>query len=170
MNKFIYLVIFLVIFSGKINAQFQTVQIGVNGMTCSQCTKNVEMSIRKLNFVDEVRMDIQNTEGEITFKEGGVVDIKRIAQAVVDAGFSVRYISAVVLFKPAKVTENYCWIFQNSHYQFVKITDRELVGLVKINFIGKHFMPHDEYKKWESVVKAAENKGCEANYIYFITL
>ena len=171
MNKTIhsFLIIFLLISQISI-AQFQSVQIGVNGLTCSQCTKSVEMSLRKLAFVKDVRMDLANTEGEITFKEGALVDIKKLAQAVVDAGFSVRYVSAILIFNQVNISENYCWIFENSQYQFIKTENKELNGLVKLNFIGKQFMPNDELKNWGTILEAAKGKSCEAPFVYFVTL
>lgn len=165
-----FLIIIFLIFSENVIAQFQSVQIGINGLTCSQCSRSVDMSIRKLPFVKEVRMDLQNTEAEITFKEGTIVDVKKIAQAVVDAGFSVRYLSAVFYFKPVSVSENYCWIYETNNYQFVKTNNKELNGLIKITFIGKPFMPREEYKKWDAVIGSAKDKGCEATHVYYVTM
>ena len=171
MNRTIHY--FLIVFfflSQNIIAQFQSVQIGVNGLTCSQCSRSVEMSIRKLAFVKDVRMDLANTECEVTFKDGSLVDIKRLAQAVVDAGFSVRYLSAIVIFNQVNIFENYCWIFENSQYQFIKTENKELNGLVKLNFIGKQFMPNEEYKKWDSIVESSKGKSCEAPFVYFVSI
>jgi copper chaperone CopZ len=75
-------------------AQFSKVEIGVDGLTCSMCTRSTELSIRKLDFVDSVKMDLTNTNGVITFKKGMPVSVEKIAQAVKNAGFSVRYLKA----------------------------------------------------------------------------
>ena len=63
-------------------------------MTCSACTKSVEKSFRNLPFVESVVMDLEKKSGEITFKKGQPVDIDKVANAVVDAGFSVRFLTA----------------------------------------------------------------------------
>ena len=72
-------------------AQFKEVTVGVNGLTCSQCSRSVEMRIRKLAFVADVKMNLEHTEGRIFFKKGDKVNVDKIAAAVVDAGFSVRF-------------------------------------------------------------------------------
>src|SRR4051812_38883306 len=84
------------------SAQFKSAMVGVNGLTCSACTRTVEMSIRKLDFVQDVTMNLENTEGKIVFKENADVDISKVARAVTDAGFSVRYLTAVFLFNNVK--------------------------------------------------------------------
>jgi len=170
LKKIHFLILLLFLVWGKLNAQIQSVQIGVNGLTCSQCTRSVEMSIRKLDFVKEVRMNLENTEGEIFLREGNKVDVHKIAKAVVDAGFSVRYLKANIYFKQIPVTENYCWINEGMYYQFIKTNTKTLDGFATVIFIGKPFMPKTEYKKWSTTIKNAQGKGCEAKEIFFITL
>ncbi len=165
-----FIQLWLLLFSVKLTAQIQSVQIGVNGLTCSQCTRSVEMSIRKLSFVKEVRMNLQNTEGEIYFNDETKVDISKIAKAVVDAGFSVRYLKAKIYFNQLSVNENYCWIYEGGYYQFIKTGNKVLDGLETLTFIGKKFMSKTEYKKWSGTTEAAKGKGCEAKLIYFISM
>ena len=94
-------------------AQLNWAQIGVDGLTCSACTRSVEMSIRKLTFVDSVTMNLEHTTGKITFKKGAKVEIDKIAKAVTDAGFSLRSLYAGINISELKVTENACWQFEN---------------------------------------------------------
>src|ERR1700759_2288056 len=96
-NSLLFL-LFLVA-SLHLRAQFTWAEIGVDGLTCSACTRSVEMQIRKLDFVDSVSMNLEHTDGKIFFKKGAAVNIEKISQAVVDAGFSVRYLRAGFLFK-----------------------------------------------------------------------
>jgi copper chaperone CopZ len=89
--------------------QFISAEIGIDGLTCSACTRSAEMSIRKLPFVADVKMNIENTNGIITFKADTTIDMRKIAQAVVDAGFSVRYLTAIYKLSGAlNIEENYC--------------------------------------------------------------
>src|SRR5579885_2179698 len=89
-----YLIIASVLLTVASNAQFTQVELGVDGLTCSACTRSVEMGLRKLDFVKDVKMNLDNTNGVITFKEGIPVSIEKLAKAVSDAGFSVRYLQA----------------------------------------------------------------------------
>src|ERR1700759_948909 len=97
-------------FSAK--AQFQAVYIGVNGLTCSQCTRTVEMRIRKLDFVADVQMNLEHTEGKIILKKDKKADIEKIAQAVIDAGFSVRYLQADLMVDISVIPVGSCFIYK----------------------------------------------------------
>ena len=135
-------------------AQFNWAQIGVDGLTCSACTRSVEMSIRKLTFVDSVTMNLEHTTGKITFKKGAKVEIDKIAKAVTDAGFSLRSLYAGINISELKVTENACWQFENNTYHFIKIPDsKDFKGIVSVQFIGEKFMPKKEYKNWKQYCK-----------------
>ncbi len=129
--------------------QFQWVKVGVDGVTCSQCSRSVELSIRKLDFVLDVRMNFEHPEGKITFKSGETVDVEKIAKAVVNAGFSVRYLSAGFIFKNTNVSNGSCYLFKDRQYQFVKTDTKILNGEAIIIFIGKSFMQSKEYRKWK---------------------
>lgn len=169
MKRLILLLVTIALFlSANSKAQFVSVEIGVNGLTCSACTRSVEMSIRKLDFVDDVQMNLENTQGTITFKPGSNVDIEKIAKAVVNAGFSVRFLNAVYKTDSTfQVSENYCMSYNGATYQFVKVTAGKMPGSITMKFIGKEFLPADEYKKWKDSLKS-ECKGTKSTY--FVTL
>src|SRR5580693_7986784 len=100
------------------SAQFQSVFIGVNGLTCSQCTRTVEMSIRKLDFVAGVEMNLEHTEGKIILKKNARADMDKIARAVVNAGFSVRYLPADLVVDNSVVTNGSCFNYKGDEYVF----------------------------------------------------
>ena len=58
------------------------------------CSRSVEMSLVKLDFVDRVVMDLNSNQCDLFFNVDKYVSIDKIAQAVVDAGFSVAYLNA----------------------------------------------------------------------------
>ena len=135
----------------KMYSQFNWVEIGVDGLTCSACSRSVEMSIRKLSFVDSVSMNLENTRGKISFKKGEKVEIEKIAKAVTDAGFSLRSLYAGINITELNVSNDYCWTFENSAYHFIKISEsKQFKGFITIKFIGEKYMPHKEYKDWKS--------------------
>lgn len=147
---------------------FDWVQLGVDGLTCSQCTRSVEMSIRKLDFVEDVQMNLEHTEGKVVFKKGAKVDIEKIAKAVVDAGFSVRYLKAGFTFENTAAESNNCFSYGGVQYQFVNVTPRTLSGETIITFLGDKFLSKKESKKWKPslTVSCADKK----QKVYFITL
>jgi hypothetical protein len=95
-------------------------------------------------------MNLQHTEGKITFKPGAKVDVEKIAQAVVDAGFSVRYLLAGFVFDNTVVSKGFCYPYEESQFQFVKTEGKTLNGETTLKFIGKEFQSGKEYKHWKS--------------------
>lgn len=81
------------------SGQIRQLRIGVDGLTCSQCTRSVEMSLRRLPFVADVRMDLDSTRGTVTLIEGEPLAPDAVARAVSDAGFSLRYLH-IILERP----------------------------------------------------------------------
>lgn len=143
----------LLLNSGSLSAQFSKVEIGVDGLTCSMCTRSTEMSIRKLDFVDSVKMNLANTNGIITFKKGMQVSVEKIAKAVKDAGFSVRYLKAEFQLTSQKVSNGSCFTYNNEQYKFIGNENNTFTGEKTMTFIGKEFMPPKEHKKWSGKLK-----------------
>jgi len=158
-------IVLMLLFSFAAKAQITEVQLGVNGLTCSQCTRNVEMQIRKLDFVKDVQMNLEHTEGKIYFKQHEKVDIDKIAKAVINAGFSVRYLNADLVFKNTAVSSNYCYAYSNDSFQFIKTPNRTLNGTVTISFIGREFLTKKELKKWQPYMKASCTASGKAYYV-----
>jgi len=161
-----YIIFILFAFSGKTFAQFKWVEIGVDGLTCSQCSRSVEMSIRKLDFVQNVEMNLEQTQGKIIFKDGAKIDVERIAQAVVNSGFSVRYLQAGFYFENIAVSNGYCFPFEGKQYQFIKTENKILKGETVIKFIGKKFQSNKEFKKWKAdLVPVCDKSKGEILYV-----
>ncbi|WP_181358437.1 heavy-metal-associated domain-containing protein [Taibaiella chishuiensis] len=95
-----------VLVANTAGAQFRQASIGINGLTCSQCSRSVEMQLRKLNFISDVDMDLEHKNGVLHFKTNSKVDMKAIAGAVKDAGFSVRYLKADIDMDQVTPAEN----------------------------------------------------------------
>jgi len=136
----------------KARAQFVSAIIGVDGLTCSSCSFATEKSIRKLNFVDSVYMELDKNLATVYFKKNVPVSIKNLSQKVVDAGFSVRNMDVIFNFNNFTVNNDVCFEFENNMYQFVKIdTEKKLNGISTIRFIGEKYMSKNEYKPWNFI-------------------
>ena len=150
------------------HAQFQAAYIGVNGLTCSQCSRTVEMSIRKLDFVSDVQMNLEHTEGKIILKKDKKPDMDKIAQAVINAGFSVRYLQADLMIDNSVAVSGQCFSYKGDAYEFTQMPKDPLTGLVKLKFIGKKYLPKNELKKMEPLT---DNKCGNANgKIYHVSI
>ncbi len=144
------LILTLLAFAFNATAQFETAYIGVNGLTCSQCSRTVEMSIRKLDFVADVQMNLEHTEGKIVLKKNKKADMDKIAQAVVNAGFSVRYLQADLNIDNSVSASGTCFNYNGDQYVLTTTPKEPLKGTVRLKFLGKKFMPKNELKKVEA--------------------
>jgi copper chaperone CopZ len=145
------------------NAQFTYAEVGVNGLTCSQCTRNVEMSIRKLGFVKDVEMNQQHTEGKIYFSAIAKVDMDKVAQAVRDAGFSVRYLKAGFAFGK---TAGSCFTYRGDTYSLLHAPATLPMGTALVTFIGNDYQARKDYRKWQLGTGCGSKEG----KLYYITL
>ncbi len=154
--------------SSATRAQFTDIQIGVNGLTCSQCSRSVEMRLRKLDFVEQVQMDLEHTNGTITVKQNAEANVDKIAKAVQEAGFSLRYLSASFSFNNLEVKTGSCFEYGGNVYQFVKLKPTQLNGKVVLHFVGENFIAKKDLKKWQPFYK----KVCEqpSGKLYYVTL
>jgi copper chaperone CopZ len=169
------LFLLLLIAQFKTYAQFNWAKIGVDGLTCSACTRSVEMSIRKLSFVDSVIMNLDNTEGKVIFKKGAKVEIEKISKAVIDAGFSLRSLEADITMDELKVNDNLCWTYENNTYHFIKIAaEKELKGEVLLRFIGEKYLSKKEFKNWKIYCKnpcnGAASQPIQHSQNYYVSL
>jgi len=121
------------------------VEIGINGLHCSACTFSVEKSIKKLDFVSVIQMDLNDRSGKVYFKEHKSANYKLLAKAVFDAGFSVRYFDVVFRDKlddKINCVENeFC------------IVDNKLDQQKRLRIIGKHFQEKKAFKESEELLK-----------------
>lgn len=60
--------------------------IRVEGMTCGHCKASVEEALSKLDFVDQVEVDLASKEVRI---QGAGLDEKLIKDTIEDIGFDV---------------------------------------------------------------------------------
>lgn len=97
---------------GWSNAQVIKADIGVNGLTCSQCSRSVYHTLNKLDFVEKVEMDLNETIAHVTFKNKAQVDFEVISRAIRNAGYSVRNIVAELQISDRTTREanTVCWL------------------------------------------------------------
>ncbi|XZF16158.1 heavy-metal-associated domain-containing protein [Chitinophagaceae bacterium MMS25-I14] len=123
-------------------------ELGVNGLTCSQCSRSVEMKLRKLDFVKNVSMNLEHTNGTIFFEDGKVIDFTSIAKAVTDAGFSVRYLRITSVAAGWKKSGEYCYSMDGNTFQLVG--KMPVKDTLQLQMLGSNFMPPAAVKKWKA--------------------
>lgn len=168
LTRSIALVFFLFFYSFRLHAEFKAVFVGINGLTCSQCSKAVEMQLRKLDFVADVQMNLQHTEGKILLVENKKADMEQIARAVINAGFSVRFLEADFLVEDKDSLSHSCLRFRGDSYYFLRSAKVPGKGIIKLKFIGKQYMPGKEFKKMQEEIHS-QSQGLSGK-TYYVTL
>lgn len=151
-------------------AQFTEFRFGVNGLTCSQCTRSVEQQLKKLDFVAQVSMDLEHTTGKIIPKAGTTIRPKAIAKAISDAGFSIRFLQADFNTDGWTQQAAPCFIYQRTAY-YLKEDKLPTSGVLQVVFLDPVFSAGKPWlrnkKQTPLPVKQTE---CRAKEFYFIAL
>lgn len=149
-------------FGSPLFAQIQSAELGVNGLTCSQCSRSVEMKLNKLKFIEKVTMDLEHTNATIIFKKNMRFDLSAIAKAVRDAGFSVRILTIAIDNKKVDFTKK-CFLINNDAFDI--IGDSTLKdAIVKFQILGRDFMSSGNWHE----VDMKRNPDCIGKNTYFI--
>jgi hypothetical protein len=130
------------------HAQLISAEVGINGMTCSMCARGTEETMKRLDFIDTMWVDLNSLVAHITFKKNMDVPIEDMVKAVEDAGFSVRNITATYDFHNQKIGKDEHIDYGNDVLHFVGVEDKMLDGPVTLRFIDKPFVSKKEFKEW----------------------
>lgn len=145
------------------NAQFTTVRVGVDGLTCSQCSRSVEMRLRKLNFIKDVEMDLVNTRAVLKLKPNVTVGFSQIARAVTDAGFSIRFIDARFTTGAGEQVQAGCFSYKNTCFELAAGSLAQTEKVWNIRFVDKGMIDPVSYKKYQGR-KPVASCSCSTRY------
>jgi copper chaperone CopZ len=153
--KTLKIFIVLLSLSYAANAQFTKAELQVSGLTCSMCSKATEKSLRTLNFVGDIKADLNKNIFLITFKKDARVDIGLISKKVENAGFFVNSLKATFDFDNVKL-ENNSFSYDGDTFYVLNPSSQPLSGTQTITVVDKGFAPPSVYKKYKT---AADSKG-----------
>lgn len=131
-------------------------EIGVNGLTCSMCSRSVEMSVRRLDFVDRVEMSLETTEGRVYFKPGSLIDVNQLARAVVNAGFSVRFVRLEISFDDITLNKDGSFVFQGQSYQWLDFRNPP-ASQAALKLVDENFLPRKESALWKKKIGSSKS-------------
>jgi copper chaperone CopZ len=151
------IILFLFLLPTKSLAGYYWVEVGVNGLTCSVCTQSVERSIRRLDFVDSVSMSLEKTEGRIFLKRDAVVDLRKIAKAVVAAGFSVRFLRVAFGFDDMAIGRDGSFVYQGQPFQWLQFQNNATKGETILKLVDEGFLPKKESTIWKKKMETLNN-------------
>lgn len=144
-----FLFVLLVFAFATTKAQWGDFLVGIDGLTCSLCSKGTESSLKKLDFIETIKMDLNKNIAWITVKNDARVRVVEIAKKITDAGFSVRFIQASYSFSNKSISEENYVLLGGTKVRFIQPTERSLNGMIMLQFIDKEFLPKKSYKNVE---------------------
>jgi cation transport ATPase len=154
----------------RVFGQYQKVEVGIDGFTCSMCGMSVENSIRMLPFVSQVDMNLNENRAVIYFRPDREVSILKLAEQVYASGFSVRYIEADYRFSDSGL-ENFQIVKSGQEeIHLLGIGERRGLGLATIVFLNKKLTSKKNYTRWEEWIKKDIKKNGKKDNVLYATL
>ena len=150
----IFIILLITTISAK--AQFTKAELQVSGLTCSMCSKATEKSLRTLEFIGDIKVDLNRNVFLITFKKDAPVNLEQISKKVQNAGFFVNSLKATFNFDGVKVSDN-TFSYAGDNYRLVNGGDKTLSGPVMVTVVDKGFAPAAVYKKYSTSADKTES-------------
>jgi len=126
---------------GVANAQFTKAELQVSGLTCSMCSKATEKSLRTLDFISDIKVDLNKNIFVLTFKKDVPVNIDMISKKVQNSGFFVNNLKLTFNFDNVKLAGNY--------FNYEGNASHPISGEVAVTVVDKGFSPPNVYKKYQ---------------------
>ena len=159
------LIALIILSASAAHAQFTKAELQVSGLTCSMCSKATEKSLHTLNFIGDIKADLNRNVFVITFKKDVPVDIDLISKKVQDAGFFVNNFKATFNFDNVKLNNN-AFSYGGDTYHLLNGDNKSLTGAVAFTVVDKAFAPASVAKKYK--VEAVSNSG--QGHVYHIVI
>lgn len=138
-KKIVFFLLFTFNFATITFGQITKVEVGINGLTCSQCSRSVEMQMKKLDFIHKMQMDLKDTKLEVNLDTLKKIDWYAFPIAIKNAGFSIRNLILKLDEVSLNPSKPY-FIFQNTYFYILDYNDEsKLNGNYMV--IGDSFMP-----------------------------
>jgi copper chaperone CopZ len=133
---------------GVANAQLTKAELQVSGLTCSMCSKATEKSLRTLDFISDIKVDLNKNIFVLTFKNNAPVNLDMISKKVQGAGFFVNNLKLTFNLANIKLNDNY-FNFEGNTYKLMNGNNQTLNGTVAVTVVDKGFAPPAVYKKYQ---------------------
>jgi len=150
---------------GAANAQITKAELQVSGLTCSMCSKATEKSLRTLDFISDIKVDLNKNIFLLTFKKDAPVNIDMISKKVQNSGFFVNNLKLTFNLNNVKLDDNY-FDFEGNTYKLMNGANQTLNGAVAVTVVDKGFAPPNIYKKYQPASSDSRKPG----RVYHVTI
>lgn len=137
-----YLIIGIFFFvSSTVTAQVQSVELVASGLTCSMCSKAIFKSLAALNFVADVKVNIEKSNYILSFKSAEDVKIDQIREAVYDAGFAIEKMQMTANFPVTKAINDELFLLSGYQFKWKLSVEKNIKHPQKVTFLNKDLLP-----------------------------
>ena len=141
------LIVFLLLFFIKADAQVTKVSLQASGLTCSMCSNAINKSLKSLDVVENVKADVSASTFEISFKSGSTVNFDLLKKKVEDDGFFVASMVVILNVNQVEVSNDAHVDILGTMYHFLNTEKKQLNGEVNFKILDKGFVSAKEFKK-----------------------
>ena len=152
--KIKFFTIIFILFTFETQAQLQWTTIGIDGLTCSQCFYSVVQSIRNMRSVQQVEMNLNNSEARVTQNIEGYSQILQLGEQVNNAGFTVRFLTITLKIDS---TFDIAASKINSQVGTLVLLDNTIIqrdSTYTFQIIDKRYCKKNTYKRWSSYINS----------------
>jgi copper chaperone CopZ len=153
MKKIFSVLCLFVVFNTQGQVKKATLQ--ASGLTCSMCSNSINKALKTIDYIENVRANIQTSSFDITFKPGAKVKFDDLKAKVEDAGFSVANLTATIEFNNASIANDDHLDVDGMVFHFLNVKEQVLSGSKTIRILDKGYVSAKEFKKNEKLTKAA---------------
>jgi copper chaperone CopZ len=148
--KKIIISVFVIVVALQSGAQFTKASLQASGLTCAMCSKAVKSALEKVEFVQEVKVDIKNQQYNMVFKKDVPVSFDELKKAVEDAGFSVASLKVTGNFDDLRVKKDKHIQVGNQTFHFLNGDNEVLNGEKTLTIVDKNFLTAKSFKKYSA--------------------
>lgn len=139
MKYLLFFIFFLL--NTKAKAQIQSIDVSASGLTCSMCSKAIFKSLSQLDFVSDVKVDLEKSIYTLTFKSPEQVKIEDIRDAVYDAGFAIETMQMTANFPSSKAINNEVVLLLGYQFKWKLTGEKNIKNPQKVKFLNKDLLP-----------------------------
>ena len=153
MNKFLF-ILYIFCTTTNAHAQLQWTSVGIDGLTCSQCFYSVEQSIRSMRSVQQVEMNLNDSEARVTQNIEGYSQILQLGEQINNAGFTVRFLTVTLRIDS---TFDIAASKINSRVGTLVLLDNTIIyrdSTYTFQIIDKRYCKKNTYKRWSSYINS----------------
>lgn len=180
MKKIAFIALLLFVATSSF-AQIRSASLTASGLTCSMCSKSIFKSLQKVSFIQDIKVDIEGSGYELTFKPGANVVIDDVKKAVEKAGFSVASLKVTAMFPKTEIANDAHVTINGTNLHFLDVKPQTIQGEKTITIVDKNFLSAKDNKKYSQYTKMAcfhtgmmasccSKNGQPSGRIYHVTL